>query len=121
VNAFIHCHVAGKRITTLYDLGCDLIQEEGVSDFEDLGLGPLLCHPLVIRYFSPPVKGDVLTITTEEVIQHLADYLGEPGCGTHVDINKFMVYLQKERKAPTPEHLGVRVQSLGYVSWSSRF
>jgi hypothetical protein len=32
-----------------------------------------------------------------------------------------MVYLQKERKAPTPEHLGVRVQSLGYVSWSSRF
>jgi hypothetical protein len=55
----------------------------------------------------------VLTITAEEVIQHLADYLGEPGCGTHVDIGKFMVYLQKEQKASTPEHLGVLVQSLG--------
>jgi hypothetical protein len=55
----------------------------------------------------------VLTITAEEVIQHLADYLGEPGCGTHVDIGKFMVYLQKEQKASAPEHLGVLVQSLG--------
>ncbi|CAM6078350.1 unnamed protein product [Sphagnum tenellum] len=57
----------------------------------------------------------VLTITAEEVIQHLADYLGEPGCGTHVDTGKFMVYLQKEQKASTPEHLGVLVQSLGQI------
>jgi hypothetical protein len=72
----IHCHVAGKRITTLYDLGCDLIREEGVSDFADkLGSDPL--SPFVIYYFSPPEKGDVLTITPEEVIQHLADYIGE--------------------------------------------
>jgi hypothetical protein len=63
----------------------------------------------------------VLTITTKEVIQHLADYLGEPGCSTHVDIGKFMMYLQKEQKASTPEHLSVPVQSLGLVSWSSRF
>jgi hypothetical protein len=71
----VHCHVAGKRITTLYDLGCDLIQEERVSDFADkLGSAPL---PLLIYYFSPTKKGDVLTITAEEVIQHLADYIGE--------------------------------------------
>jgi hypothetical protein len=79
---------------------------------------PFVCKIHTISLCSPLF---VLTITTKEVIQHLVDYLGEPGCGTHVDIGKFMVYLQKEQKASTPEHLGVPVQSLGFVSWSSRF
>ncbi len=47
--------------------------------------------------------------------------LVKAGCSTHVDVDKFIVHLQKELKAPTPEHLGVQVQSLGYVSWSSTF
>ncbi len=52
----IHCHVAGKRITTLYDLGCDLIQEEGVSDFADkLGSAPL--SPSCDLLFLPNKKG----------------------------------------------------------------
>ncbi len=52
----IHCHVAGKRITTLYDLGCDLIQEEGVSDFADkLGSAPL--SPSSDLLFLPNKKG----------------------------------------------------------------
>jgi hypothetical protein len=52
----IHCHVAGKRITTLYDLGCDLIREGGVSDFADnLGSAPL--SPSCDLLFLPTRKG----------------------------------------------------------------
>jgi hypothetical protein len=47
--------------------------------------------------------------------------LVKAGCSTHVDVDKFMVHLQNELKTPTPEYLGVWVQSLGYVSWSSTF
>lgn len=112
VNAFILSHIAGKRITTLYDLGCAITLEEGVTDFEELGLGPLLRHPAVVRYFDPP--DEVLSITAEEVMQHLSDFIGEPTHRNyHVEIDEFMGYLQKERKAPTMQHLGVRIQSLG--------
>lgn len=111
MNAYIHCHIAARKVTTLYDLGCELTQEEGVSDFEELGIGPLLCHPLVVRYFSPP--DEVLSITAGEVLQHLSDFIGTPEQRRHVDIDEFMGYLQKERKAPTMLHLGVRIQSLG--------
>jgi hypothetical protein len=110
INANIHAHVAAKRITTLHDLGCELTQEEGVSKFEDLGIGPLLLHPLVVRYFTPP--DEVLSITTEEVMQDLADYIGDTNYN-RVEMDEFMGHLQRMHKAPTRLHLGVRIQTLG--------
>ena len=110
MNANIHAHIATKRITTLHDLGLDLMQEEGVSRFEDLGIGPLLLHPLVVRYFTPP--DNVLPITTEEVMQILADYVGD-GSYNRVELEDFMGHLQRVCKAPTRLHLGVRIQTLG--------
>ncbi|KAG0569647.1 hypothetical protein KC19_6G104700 [Ceratodon purpureus] len=110
VNANIHAHIAAKRITTLHDLGCELTQEEGVSKFEDLGIGPLLLHPLVVRYFTPP--DEVLPITTDEVMQNLADYIGDSNYN-RVELDDFMGHLQRIHKAPTRLHLGVRIQTLG--------
>lgn len=81
-----------------------------MSDFEDLGIGPLLLHPLVVRYFSPP--DEVLSITAEEVMQHLSAFIGEAEY-KRVEVDEFMAYLQNKKKAPTRLHLGVRIQSLG--------
>lgn len=110
VNANIHSHVAAKRITTLYDLGCELAEEEGVSDFKDIGIGPLNLHPLVARYFSPP--DEVLPLTAADVMQDLAEYVGDSEFN-RIELDDFMAHLQKVRKAPTKRHLGVRIQSLG--------
>lgn len=110
VNAHIHAHVAAKRITTLYDLGCDITQEEGVSNFEDLGIGPLHLHPLVVRYFSPP--DEFLSITAVDVMQDLGDYIGD-SYYNRVELDDFMAHLQRTRKASTMRHLGVRIQTLG--------
>ncbi|BFI30056.1 hypothetical protein AXG93_2528s1220 [Marchantia polymorpha subsp. ruderalis] len=113
VNAFIHSHVAGKKITTLYDLSVDLTRDEGVKEFEDLGLGPLLCHPLVGHYFTPPVGAEVHKITAGEVIQLLSDYIGNLGKDTRVQIDNFLSFIQKERSLPSPQHLCIKIQSLG--------
>lgn len=51
INAFIHCFVAAQRITTLYDLEVAILKNEGVEQFEELDLGPLMKHPLIIHYF----------------------------------------------------------------------
>ncbi|KAL3693177.1 hypothetical protein R1sor_006828 [Riccia sorocarpa] len=113
VNAFIHSHVAGKKITTLYDLSVDLTRDEGVKEFEELGLGPLLCHPLVGHYFTPPGGAEVHKITAGEVIQLLSDYIGNLGKDTRVQIDNFLGYIQKERGLPSPQHLCIKIQSLG--------
>ncbi|KAL2634648.1 hypothetical protein R1flu_006127 [Riccia fluitans] len=113
VNAFIHSHVAGKKITTLYDLSVDLTRDEGVKEFEELGLGPLLCHPLVGHYFTPPVGAEVHRITAGEVIQLLSDYIGNLGKDTRVQIDNFLGFIQKERSLPSPQHLCIKIQSLG--------
>ncbi|CAK9203246.1 unnamed protein product [Sphagnum troendelagicum] len=59
---------------------------------------------LVNHSSSPLLGGDASTLQSTLV---------KAGCSTHVDVDKFMVHLQNELKAPTPEHLGVWVQSLG--------
>ncbi|KAK9933157.1 hypothetical protein M0R45_020362 [Rubus argutus] len=47
INAFIHCFVGVRRITSLYDLEVAICKNEGIELFEELGLGPLLRNPLV--------------------------------------------------------------------------
>lgn len=108
--------MAGKKITTLYDLSVDLTRDEGVKEFEDLGLGPLLCHPLVGHYFTPPVGAEVHKITAGEVIQLLSDYIGNLGKDTRVQIDNFLSFIQKERSLPSPQHLCIKIQSLGYLT-----
>ncbi|KAL6194056.1 hypothetical protein ACLB2K_035140 [Fragaria x ananassa] len=68
INAFIHCFVGVRRIASLYDLEVAICKNEGIEQFEELGLGPLLQNPLVGHYFS--VKCDateVFKITKEDL------------------------------------------------------
>ena len=49
----IQCYVQGRQIGTLRDLEDELAAWQEVPKFESLQLGPLLRHPLVLKYFQP--------------------------------------------------------------------
>ncbi|KAD5508905.1 hypothetical protein E3N88_16608 [Mikania micrantha] len=48
VNSFIHCFVGVQKITSLHELETSICESEGVKSFEELELGPILKHPLVL-------------------------------------------------------------------------
>ncbi|CAI8618591.1 unnamed protein product [Vicia faba] len=114
VNAFIHCFVGVRRITSLYDLEVALCNNEGVGSFEELGLGPLLRHPLVIHYFS--IRSDVtqvFKITSEEIIQFLSKFLDASKAKAVIGIEEFLEFIATKRSVERRELLGIRIQNLG--------
>ncbi|MCO5609952.1 hypothetical protein L7F22_064187 [Adiantum nelumboides] len=111
INTYIHCHVAVRRITTLHELSQEISENEGVKDFDDLKLGPLSYHPLVCQYFAFQAGVQVCKISTEDVLSHLSNYMN-----THlgnIQLDDFLSFMSKARSLPSPQHLGVRLQSLG--------
>lgn len=114
VNAFVHCFVGVRRVTTLHDLEVEICKNEGVDSFEELGLGPFLRHPLVIHYFS--VRSDVTQvckITCEEIVQLLNEYMDPTK--VKVRVEQFLDYIAGKRSVECREQLGIRIQNLGYV------
>ncbi|XP_047947665.1 protein NO VEIN isoform X1 [Salvia hispanica] len=110
INAFIHCFVAARKITSLYDLEVAVCESEGVKIFEELELGPLVKHPLAVHYFSLTSKvTEVYTIRTEEIISHLCEFID-----THnkksIKVDIFLDFICKKQSASGWENLGVRVQ-----------
>ncbi|KAL6008258.1 hypothetical protein ACLOJK_033764 [Asimina triloba] len=113
VNAFIHCFVGVRRITSLYDLEVAICKNEGIEQFEQLGMGPLLRHPLIEHYFLvPSYATDIVKITSEEIIACLADFMDT--CGDkEIHAEAFLDSLAKKWEVNGKERLGVRIQSLG--------
>jgi hypothetical protein len=101
-------------MVTLYDLSIDLALEEGVSEFEDLGLGPLLCHKLVVQYFSPPAGVPLHKITTLEVIEHLARFVPK-FTKSALSPDAFASFLTNRLSVPSVAYLHIRLQDLRYV------
>ncbi|WMV48292.1 hypothetical protein MTR67_041677 [Solanum verrucosum] len=117
INAFIHCFVAVQRITTLYDLEVAILRNEGVEQFEELDLGPLVKHPLIIHYFSiSPGVSEVFRITSVEIISFLAEYM-DADKRRRVEIDEFLNFITEKKSAGTTEKLSVRIQSLGFVAY----
>ncbi|CBI17221.3 unnamed protein product, partial [Vitis vinifera] len=113
INSFIHCFVGVRRITSLYDLEMAICKNEGVEQFEDLELGPLVRHPLIMHYFS--ISSDasgVFKITSAEIISCLDEFM-EACQDKHIIIEEFLEYIAKKRSLTGRERLGVRIQSLG--------
>ncbi|GAB4844079.1 hypothetical protein Ancab_014043 [Ancistrocladus abbreviatus] len=113
INAFINCYVAVRRIVSLYDLELAICKNEGVGKFEELELGPLLRHSLVMHYFS--VNCNVTTvhqITSEEVVSYLFEFV-DTRKGKNVKVEEFLDFIAKKCKVADRENLGVRIQSLG--------
>ena len=116
VNAFVHCFVGVRRITSLYDLEVAICKNEAVDNFEALGLGPLLQHPLVMHYFS--LRSDVtqvFKITSEEIIQLLSEFLDASRSDKIIKVEQFLDFIAKQRLVKCKEWLGIRIQNLGYV------
>ncbi|KAK1591667.1 hypothetical protein Q3G72_011415 [Acer saccharum] len=109
INAFIHCFVEARKITTLYDLEEAICKNESIGTFEELELGPFLSHQLVMDYFS--VNSDiteVVKITNNDIIIFLCEYLD-----THkkkdIKIDEFLDFIANKRSLASKEKLGVRI------------
>nr|DAD23986.1 TPA_asm: hypothetical protein HUJ06_025449 [Nelumbo nucifera] len=113
IDAFIHCFVGVRRITSLYDLDVAICKNESIDRFEELELGPLLRHPLVLHYFSvPPDAMEIVQIRSEEIISCIAEFM-DIHQNKEIRAEEFLDYLAKKMSVATREKLGVRIQSLG--------
>ncbi|CAA7033747.1 unnamed protein product [Microthlaspi erraticum] len=118
INAFIHCFIGARRIVTLHDLEVAICRNELVECFDDLELGPLLQHPLVLLYF-PSLSGStsLVQITSEEIISFLDSYLNTYDTDD-VKLDEFLSFVAEGKSVTSKEKLGVRIQSLGmYVTF----
>ncbi|XP_042063950.1 protein NO VEIN [Salvia splendens] len=114
INAFIHCFLAARKITTLYDLEVAICESEGIKKFEELELGPLVKHPLAVHYFSLTSKvTEVYRIRTEEIISYLCEFID-----THkrksIRAYYFLNFIREKQSASGCENLCVRVQDFGF-------
>lgn len=118
VNAFIHCFVNSRGITSLYDLELAICKNEGIELFEELGLGPLVRHPLVEHYFSvPPNVTEVFKITSEDIICYLQEFMGK-NKRKMIMVQEFLDFIAVQKAVKCKEMLGVRIRSLGlHVSY----
>nr|GEZ04120.1 histidine kinase-, DNA gyrase B-, and HSP90-like ATPase family protein [Tanacetum cinerariifolium] len=112
INTFINCFVEVWEIITLYDLETAICKNEGVNQYEELELGPLIQHPLVIRYFR--VSSDstgVFKISREEIVDYLIEFM-DTHKGIKVGVEKLLDFIAKKRSVDSKEKLHVRIQSL---------
>ncbi|MCD7453281.1 hypothetical protein HAX54_020360 [Datura stramonium] len=120
INAFIHCFVGVQSIATLYDLEVAICKNEGVEQFEELELGPLVKHPLIIHYFSINLDvSEVFRITSKEIMSFLSKFM-DADSSKNVNINEFLDFITEKKSAGTRENLCVRIQSLRYVAYFTR-
>ncbi|KAK2993282.1 hypothetical protein RJ640_022121 [Escallonia rubra] len=113
INAFIHCFVGVRRITSLHDLELAICKNEGVQHFEELELGPLVRHPLVAHYFGTSSDlTEVFRITSEEIISCLVEFM-DANKGKEIEAVELLDFIGKKRSVKDREKLGIRIQSLG--------
>ncbi|XP_076891842.1 protein NO VEIN-like [Bidens hawaiensis] len=114
VNSFIHCFAGVQKITSLHDLEMTICESEGIKSFEELGLGPILKHPLVVHYFSVGLEvTEVCKITTEQIVAYLSKLPRRKGRTYYkITVDEFSDFIAKKRNI-SREHLCIRIQSLG--------
>uniref|UniRef100_A0A0D9W0A9 Uncharacterized protein n=1 Tax=Leersia perrieri TaxID=77586 RepID=A0A0D9W0A9_9ORYZ len=112
VNTFIHCYVAARKIISVYDLESEICKNESVGQFEELGLGPFLQHPLVAHYFSVPADLSMVPkLSSEEIVGWLQKFM-DNNTQKKITVENFLDYLAEKKSISGKENLGVRIQSL---------
>ncbi|KAI3706216.1 hypothetical protein L6452_23812 [Arctium lappa] len=110
VNSFIHCFVGVQKLTSLHDLEMALCESEGIEGFEELELGPMLKHPLVVHYFSIGCDvTEMCKITSEQIIAYLGILLRKR---KKIVVDDLLDYIAKRTKQ-SRGNLCIRIQSLG--------
>ncbi|KAI0489261.1 hypothetical protein KFK09_029103 [Dendrobium nobile] len=113
VNALVHCFVCARMIISMHELEVSLCQNMGVRQFEELGLGPFLLHPLIKHYFAVPKDStEVFKITSEEIVLSLKEFISKSK--KMISAEKFLSFLADQKSVPVKEMLGVRIRSLGF-------
>ncbi|XP_026400875.1 uncharacterized protein LOC113296763 [Papaver somniferum] len=98
VNSFIHCFVLARKFTSVYDLEIAICKSEGIEKFEGLKLGPILNHPVVLKYFYVPsdVK-QVHKITSETIFTNFVEFVEYcEGKRKRVKKKKFLMFLARK-------------------------
>ena len=89
-----------------------ICENEGIKSFEELELGPILKHPLVVHYFSiGPDVTEICKITTEQIVAYL-NIVPRRSKKT-IMVDDLLEFIAKKRKK-NRENLCIRIQSLGY-------
>ncbi|OMO88616.1 hypothetical protein COLO4_20180 [Corchorus olitorius] len=115
VNVFIQCFILVRRITTVYELEMAICENEGVSTFEKLEIGPLLRHPLALRSFAlNPDAKEVLKITSDDIIAHLQEYM-EGHETQDIFLNEFLDFVAEKQAVASRENLGIHIRNLTCV------
>lgn len=102
----------------MYELGVEICKNEGIGQFEELGLGPLVRHPLVMHYFSVNLDTtEVLKITTEEIIDLLSKFRSIC-CNKKINVKdvkveEFLDFIVEKHSVAGKEKLGIRIQNFG--------
>ncbi|KAJ9555632.1 hypothetical protein OSB04_010246 [Centaurea solstitialis] len=110
VNSFIHCFVGVQKLTSLHELEMAICESEGIKGFEELELGPILKHPLVVHYFSIGCDvTEMLKITSEQIVAYLGILLRKR---KKVIVDDLLDYIAK-RTNQSRGNLCIRIQSLG--------
>ncbi|KAJ9555573.1 hypothetical protein OSB04_010187 [Centaurea solstitialis] len=110
VNSFIHCFVGVQKLTSLHELEMAICESEGIKGFEELELGPILKHPLVVHYFSIGCDvTEMLKITSEQIVAYLGILLRKR---KKVIFDDLLDYIAK-RTNQSRGNLCIRIQSLG--------
>ena len=105
-----------QRITSLYDLEVEICKNEGVGKFEELGLGPLVKHPLVMHYFSLPSDvTEIIKITTAEIVLLLHTFL-RFNHAKKIEVEEFLDFVANRRKVANKLKLGIHIRNFGYVT-----
>jgi hypothetical protein len=98
VSAFFSAYRSCRTIATLYDFEKDICEKWNVKEFEDLGLGPLLCQDFVQQeYHLSDTVRSVTRVTFMDVVMHLKEYSSEKGYGGKVDPVHFLSTLARKK------------------------
>nr|AAO72367.1 unknow protein [Oryza sativa Japonica Group] len=107
VNTFIHCYVAARKIVSVYDLESEICKNESIGQFEELGLGPFLQHPLVAHYFSVPADLSLVPkLSSDEIINWLQKFMDNSK--KKITVENFLDYLAEQKSVSGKENLGAR-------------
>ena len=109
---FIKVFCWHSPITTLYELQRILTESEGVKDFKELKMGPLLKHPEIIRLFKVPEDLEsVPELTAYDVHSKMFRFLDKNKMRERTQMERFLEFLSENFGAESPLHLCIRISS----------
>ena len=115
INTYINCFLARQCMCTLYELENLLARSKGKSNYDDLCMGPLLKHPIVIREFQPPPNVTAIPkVTAFDCAKALADLLRDrKSRESPVQPKDIIDNLMKAKSVADPLELCVRIRGIG--------